>query len=63
VARAKVLQKRMLSIPNTLYNEQKLPNMCLLLNDTDSSKGYGYGYGYGVMLEKKSLFKRIFNLK
>jgi hypothetical protein len=30
-----------------LYKEKKLPNMCLLLNDTDSTKGYGYGYGYG----------------
>ncbi|MFN7100632.1 MAG: polysaccharide biosynthesis tyrosine autokinase, partial [Flavobacterium sp.] len=63
VARAKVLEKRMLSIANTLYKEQKLPNMCLLLNDTDSTKGYGYGYGYGVSVKKKSFFERVFNLK
>jgi tyrosine-protein kinase Etk/Wzc len=47
VARANFLEKRMLNIANTLYKEKKLPNMCLLLNDTDSTKGYGYGYGYG----------------
>jgi hypothetical protein len=26
--------------------------MCLLLNDTDSTKGYGYGYGYGQTVQK-----------
>jgi hypothetical protein len=29
----------MLAIPDKLYKEQKLPNMCLLLNGTDSRKG------------------------
>jgi tyrosine-protein kinase Etk/Wzc len=60
VARANVLEKRMLNIANTLYKEQKLPNMCLLLNDTDSTKGYGYGYGYGVKLEKEPWYKKLF---
>lgn len=60
VARANVLEKRMLNIANTLYREQKLPNMCLLLNDTDSTKGYGYGYGYGVKVEKEPWYKKIF---
>jgi tyrosine-protein kinase Etk/Wzc len=60
VARANFLEKRMLNIPNSLYKEQKLPNMCLLLNDTDSTKGYGYGYGYGHETVKKSLVKKIF---
>ncbi|MFV8374692.1 GumC family protein [Flavobacterium sp. LB1P71] len=59
VARANFLEKRMLSIPNTLYKEQKLPNMCMLLNDTDSTKGYGYGYGYGVKVEKKPWYKTV----
>jgi tyrosine-protein kinase Etk/Wzc len=62
VARANFLEKRMLDIPNSLYKDQKLPNMCILLNDTDSSKGYGYGYGYGVKVEKKPWYKKIFNL-
>ena len=62
VARANFLEKRMLNIPNTLYKEQKLPNMCLLLNDTDSTKGYGYGYGYGVDVEKKPWYKNIFKM-
>ena len=59
VARANFLEKRMLNIPNTLYKEEKLPNMCILLNDTDSTKGYGYGYGYGVKVEKTPWYKKI----
>jgi tyrosine-protein kinase Etk/Wzc len=60
VARANFLEKRMLNIPNTLYKEQKLPNLCLLLNDTDSTKGYGYGYGYGVKVQKEPWYKTVF---
>ena len=59
VARANFLEKRMLAIPNTLFKEKKLPNMCLLLNDTDSTKGYGYGYGYGVKVKKEPWYKKI----
>ncbi len=62
VARANFLEKRMLSIPNGLYKERKLPNMCLLLNDTDSTKGYGYGYGYGVNVKVLPWYKRMFNM-
>jgi tyrosine-protein kinase Etk/Wzc len=58
VARANFLEKRMLTIPNSLFNEQKLPNMCLLLNDTDSTKGYGYGYGYGQNVKKIPWYKK-----
>ncbi|OXB00029.1 GumC family protein [Flavobacterium pectinovorum] len=61
VMRANVLEKRMLSIANTFYKEGKLPNMCILLNDTDSTKGYGYGYGYGTTEEKKSWHKKLFS--
>ncbi len=59
VARANFLEKRLLAIPNNLYKENKLPNMCVLLNDTDSTKGYGYGYGYGVNVKKDSWYKKI----
>jgi capsular exopolysaccharide synthesis family protein len=62
VARANFLEKRMLSIPNTLYKEQKLPNLCLLLNDTDSTKGYGYGYGYGVKMKKEPWYKTLLKI-
>lgn len=61
VARANFLEKRMLNIPNTLYKEQKLPNLCLLLNDTDSTKGYGYGYGYGVKVKEEPWYKKMRN--
>jgi tyrosine-protein kinase Etk/Wzc len=60
VARANFLEKRMLNIANTLYKEKKLPNLCLLLNDTDSTKGYGYGYGYGVKVQKEPWYKKVF---
>jgi hypothetical protein len=48
VIRANYLDKRLLEIPKKLHKENKLPNMALLLNDTQANKGYGYGgYGYG----------------
>jgi capsular exopolysaccharide synthesis family protein len=53
VVRANFLEKRMLAVINAIYKDGKLPNMCMLLNDTDSTKGYGYGYGYGHELEAK----------
>ena len=69
LVRANSLEKGMLHIPNTLYRENKLPNMCMLLNDTNPSKGsygyygyYGYGYGYGNIPVKKSLLKRMFKV-
>lgn len=72
VVRANVLDKRLLSLPEIMHRENKLPNMAFLLNDTKPSKGYGYGYGnygyggygygygYGVTPEKKPWFKEIF---
>ena len=61
VVRANYLEKRMLHIANDLFQEKKLPNMCLLLNDTDSTKGYGYGYGYGIKSKKRSWYKKLWN--
>lgn len=65
VIRAGKLDKKFLNIPESLYNENKLPRMCLLLNDTDTTKGYGYGYGYGVKKELKNIpiWKRILGIK
>lgn len=47
VIRANHLDKRLLEVPKMLYNEKRLNNMSILVNDVDSDKGYGYGYGYG----------------
>lgn len=48
VVRANYLDKRMLEVPKLMYNEKRLPNMAILVNNTDYEKGgYGYGYGYG----------------
>ncbi|MBK0371279.1 GumC family protein [Flavobacterium agrisoli] len=63
VVRSNFLEKRMLHIPNTLFKERKLPNMCLLLNATDTTKGYGYGYGYGNEVVKKSWYEKLLGRK
>ena len=46
VIRADYMDKRMLEIPKIMYEEKRLPNMALLVNDTNYEKVYGYGYGY-----------------
>ena len=61
VVRANHIDKRMLSIPDILHRENKLPNMAVILNDTEVIKGYGYGaYGYANTSEKKPWYKKIF---
>ncbi|WP_316633663.1 polysaccharide biosynthesis tyrosine autokinase [uncultured Flavobacterium sp.] len=59
VMRARVLEKSMLSIANAFYKEKKLPNMCIVLNDTDSGKSYGYGYGHNLSVKKKPWYKSL----
>jgi tyrosine-protein kinase Etk/Wzc len=59
VVRANFLDKRLLIVPRKLYEEKKLSNMAIVLNDTDSERGYGYGY---VEEDKKPYYKRFFNL-
>ncbi len=59
IVRAHYLDKRMLETPKKLYNNKRLPNMAVLLNDTDSKKGYGYSYGYGEV--KKPWWKKLRN--
>ncbi len=59
VVRANYLEKALLKTPEVLYKESKLPNMCVLLNDTDTINGYGYGYGQEVI--KKPWYKRFFS--
>jgi len=65
VARAGVLDKRFLTIPQSLYKDKRLPNMAMLINGSDYKKGYGYGaygaygsYGYGASSEEKRWWKR-----
>ena len=64
VSRAGYLDKRLLSVPEMLYNEKRLPNMAMLINASDHERGYGYGvygaYGYGQQKELpwwKKVFK------
>lgn len=59
VVRANYLEKNLLKIPQTLYVEQKLPNMSVLLNDTDTTNGYGYGYGQEIVV--KPWYKKVFS--
>ena len=63
VCRANYLDENLLKIPASLYAEDKLPNLAVVLNGTDQKNGYGYGYGYGYGdLLKKDLpwYKKIF---
>lgn len=66
VVRANYLDRRMLRVPEMFYNEKKLPNMSMVLNDTKlTNKGYGYGYGYGYGNEqqnKKPWYKTLFGI-
>ncbi|WP_136668965.1 polysaccharide biosynthesis tyrosine autokinase [Flavobacterium sp. H122] len=62
VVRSNYLEKELLKIPGNLYQEKKLPNMSIVLNDTDVEKGYGYGYGYGVEIIKKPWYQKILDL-
>ena len=67
VSRAGYLDKRLLSIPQMLYSEKRLPNMAMLINASDHQRNYGYGvygayggYGYGQTKQLpwwKTLFK------
>lgn len=56
VMRAGVLEKKMINIANKLFKDKKLPNMCVVLNDTKLS--HKYSYGYGEAAENKSWFKK-----
>ena len=71
VVRANYLDKRLLNIPATLHEENKLPNMAFILNDTTQAKGYGYSgygynsygygvYGYGETQKNIPWYKKIF---
>ena len=47
VVRAGLLEREMLPVIDKYYDEQKLPNMAILLNGTEEFHGhYGYHYGY-----------------
>jgi len=61
VVRSNFLDKRLLKVPKLLYEQKRLPNMTILLNDLNIDKhGYGYGYGYGYSgKDHKPWYKRI----
>ena len=64
VARANYLDKRLLAVPQNLYTEKRLPNMAMVLNDTDPKRSYGYGYGgygYGYVVVEKPWYKKMFS--
>jgi Mrp family chromosome partitioning ATPase len=57
VIRANYIDKRQLQVAQNMYNEKRLPNMTVLLNDVNHKKGYGYGYGYGKNPMKKKWYQ------
>ena len=68
VARANYLDKRLLEVPQKLYQEKRLPNISILINAMSHERSYGYGgyytyggYGYGEEDQvKNNFFKKIF---
>jgi len=61
VVRANYLDKRLLVTPKMMHEENRLPNMAMLINGTDLERGYGYGYGgYSEEEVKKPWFKTLF---
>ncbi len=49
IIRQNVTRKHNIEFINTLYNDQKLPNLSVIFNavKVNSGLGYGYGHGYG----------------
>ena len=63
VVRANYLEKRLLKVMESFYKDGKLPNMSVILNDSDWTKsfgyGYGYGYGYGQDIPTKNWWQKL----
>lgn len=59
VVRANYLDKRMLTTLDKYYEENKLPNLSILLNCTENTNTYGYGEAP----KKRSIFKRLLGIK
>jgi capsular exopolysaccharide synthesis family protein len=57
VVSANNLDKRQLHVAQTMYEENRLPNMSILLNGSSKKNGYGYGYGYGTNPNKKKWYQ------
>ena len=48
VIRHNYSKTRTLNIINNLYNQGKIENIHIIINDfKNNTSGYGYGYGYG----------------
>ncbi|KGO97180.1 hypothetical protein Q767_00820 [Flavobacterium enshiense DK69] len=68
VVRANYMDKDLLRVPHQLHTEKKMPNIGIVLNDTEVKKGYGYGYGaygYGYGYEREEekmpLYRQLLN--
>ncbi|WP_299128717.1 tyrosine-protein kinase family protein [uncultured Winogradskyella sp.] len=63
VASANNVDKRQLAhVAQPLYNENRIPNMTMLLNGVKKGrKGYGYGYGYGADPAQKKKWYNFFS--
>ena len=57
VVNAGKLDKRLLHVAQSVYEQGRLPHMCMLLNETQKRNGYGYGYGYGSKPIKKKWYE------
>ncbi len=61
VIRAEFLDRRMLKVPETIFNDGKLNHMSILVNGIrQKNDNYGYGYGYGNS-KSKPWYKKVFS--
>jgi len=63
LVRANYIDKRLLSIPKEIYNEKRIKNMALVINDVKITSGYyynySYGYGYGHNNSNLPWYKKL----
>lgn len=59
VIRAEYLDKRLLNIPQKLFENKRLPNMTIVINSSNSEK-INYGYGYGYHEDQRPWYIRMF---
>lgn len=75
VMRQKYTSKNSITLANSLYKDQQVANLSILLNDVEIEQGFGYGYGTyrdknagngyysDEYLEEKPWYKKIFKKK
>ena len=62
IIRQQYTLKKMVELIDKQYQQKRLPNMAIVINDVKSEGGYGYGYGYGYA-RKSGYFEKDVKVK